>query len=356
MGKKSSLFGTSTFGLQDVAGATAHAPKGQSALSDDQMGVLDLAQRFGVAVPNMNLAIMSNHAVAETFDGIKAALKRVMMDSPQGREILGAAIIEPLRKEQDYKSQLRKAFKQYVLGAGQENHIPLDIDVQAFTTSTDGYLVTQTPYGLDGVEAPLQRIETKVLFHIADIRKGKFDLIGRAKEKSESSIFKEEDRRIANLFAQVAASPTSNTPIAVTVADFKANGLYTVIDAVALIEGNEGLTLVATDLWMNPAHKQTFRRVNNYANGFQVSFNQAEELVKRGIIADFQGLRINASAVVPKAAVYITCEPETFGGFVESLPLMVIDTVEGAQVGFIILEEVGMVLTNPKGLSTIAIS
>lgn len=356
MKKNQSIFGQSTFNIQDVAGATTIAPQGSSEFTSDEQNVLLLASTFGVAVPQMPLAQMSNHARAEAFGTMEAALKRVMMESPQGRELLGGSLIEPLRTEQDYKSTLRAMFKPYVLGAGQENYIPLDLDVQAYVVNMDGDTVSQTPYGLDGVEAPLQKIETKVMFHLTDIRKGKFDLVGRAKEKAESEVFKVEDARISKLLGTVASSGNSTTPIAVSETDFKKTGLYTVIEAVARLEGQEGKTLNAVNLWMNPYWKQVFRRVNNYADGFQVSFNTADELTRKGIIAEFQGLNINSSAAMKKSHIFITAEPETFGGFVEATPLMVIDTVDGSYVGFIILEEVGMVVSNPKGMATIVVS
>lgn len=356
MKKNSSIFGQTAFSIQDVAGATTRLPQGSSEFTDNEANVLMLASTFGIAVPQLPLDVMSTHARAEAFGTMEAALKRVMMESPQGRELLGGSLIEPLRTEQDYKSTLRTMFKPYVLGAGQENYIPLDLDVQAYVVNMDGKSVSQTPYGLDGVEAPLQKIETEVMFHLTDIRKGKFDLVGRAKEKAESEVFKVEDARISNLLKSVATSGNSTSPIAVSEADFKSKGLYTVIEAVARLEGQEGKTLNAVNLFMSPYWKQVFRRVNNYADGFQVSFNTADELTRKGIIAEFQGLNINSSAAMPKSHVYITAEPETFGGFVEATPLMVIDTVNGAMVGFIIIEEVGMVISNPKGMATIVIS
>lgn len=352
---KNTIFGATTFGIQDVAGATV-APQGNSEFTADENNILVLASQFGVAVPNMPLEQMSTHARAEAFGSVESALKKVMMESPAGRELLGGAIIEPLRTEQDYKSTLRAMFKPYVLGAGQENWIPLDVDVQAFIVSMDGEKVTQTPYGLDGVEAPLQKIETEVLFHLTDIRKGKFDLIGRSKEKAESEVFKVEDARIANLLEVVAKADASPDIMAVKASEFKKTGLATIIAAVGELEGQVGITLNATSLWCNPFWKQVFRSMSNYANGYQVSFNTADELVKKGIVAEFQGLSINTSSAMKRENIFITAEPETFGGFVESTPLMVIDTVQGSMVGFIILEEVGMVVSNPKGLATIVIN
>lgn len=355
--KKKTIFGNTEFGIQDVADSTASnlQPEGSAQFSQDEANVLLLASEFGVAVPQLPLAQMTQFARADAFNGIEAALKKVMMDSGRGREMLGASLIEPLREEQDYQSQLRKMFKPFTLGAGQENWIPLDINVQAFVVAMDGETVSQTPYGLEGVEVPLQKIDTKIMFHITDIRKGKFDLVSRAKEKAESEVFKKEDKSIANLLAQVSASGKSNAPILVSTVDFKSTGLYTIIDAVSSLEGQEGKTLNAVSLWANPYWKQVFRKVNNYKDGFQVSFNTADELTRRGIIAEFQGLSINMSAVIPTTHIYITAEPETFGAFVESMPLMVIDTVDGASVGFIILEEVGFIVTNPKALSTIVV-
>ena len=107
---------------------------------------------------------------------------------------------------------------------------------------------------------------------------------------------------------------------------------------------------------MNPAHKQVFRRMTNHANGFQVSINQAEELMARGIFANFQGLAVNTSAVIPLTKVYITADPEYFGAFVTATDLLIIDTVEDANIGYVILEEVGFIISNPKGLATIIIT
>lgn len=354
MGK--TIFNTGVPASVAVATLNESATVSIAGLSDNEMNTLTLASDWGVAVPQLDLAGMSVQAKADQFDSIKMALKKVMMANDKGREQLGAALIDPLKTEQDYTSVLRRAFKKYELGAGQENFVPIELDVQAHMISVDGDAIITTPFGLDGVEVPLQTIETDVYFKITDIKKGKYDLLGSAMRKAETGIFKEEDRRIANLFRQVAASDDSNDAIGVTKDDFKATGIYTIISAISLIEGTVGLTLNPTDIWMNPVWKQVFRSMTNFDKGFQVSFNSAEDLMKRGIIADFQGLRINQSSMLAHDQIYVTADPDYFGAFVESVALLVVDAVRGAEVGFVILEEVGFAITNPKGLSTIMIS
>jgi len=359
MGKRetNTLFGTASVSVGGVAMATASASGANiSTLSETEMDILELAGEWQIPVPNIDFGQLSSHARADQFDNMRDALKKVMMQYDKGREVLGSSMLEPLKTEQDYKSILRRAFKKYTLGAGQENYIPIELDVQAYMISADGDAYTTTPMGIEGVEVPLQKIETEVYFSITDIRKGKYDLLGASTRKAEAGIFKEEDRRIGNLFRQVAASGDSNAPIGITKSDFKERGLYTIIQAVSSIEGQIGLTLNPTDIWMNPVWKQVFRTMTNYEKGFRVSFNTAEELMKKGNIAVFQGLRVNQSPMLKHDQVYVTADPEYFGAFVESVPLMVIDAVKGSSVGFVILEEVGFVITNPKGLATIAIT
>jgi len=339
-----------------VATATASNNVGASTFSEAELTLLTLANEFNVPVPQVDFVGMSDHARAETFQGVQAALKKVMMQSPKGREMLGSSIIEPLKTEQLYKSTLRRAFKSYYLGAGQENFIPVELDVRAYTVSQNGDPITNNPYGLDGVEPPLQKIETKVMFDITDIYRGKYDLEGTALKKAESEIFKEEDRRIANLWKAVSESEDALTPISVTESTFKDTGLYILLSAISELEGQEDKVLNPSDIWFNPKWTQVFRSMSNYQNGFQVSFNTAEELTKKGIVAQWNGLRLNRSNVLPKNRIYITVEPETFGGFVEALPLMAIELEEGSKVGFIIFEQVGMAVTNPKGMATVIIT
>jgi hypothetical protein len=344
-------------GLSKVAMATA-SDKGvmASALSEEEVTLLTLAKEFNVPVPTMDTVNMSTQARSEAFSGVQAALKKVLMESSKGREILGNSILEPLKKEQLYSSTLRRAFKFYKLGAGQENFIPLELDVRAYTVSQNGDPITNNPYGLEGIEPPLQKLEARVLFDITDIYRGKYDLEGTALIKCESEIFKEEDRRIAKLWDAVSASGESNTPIVVSEANFLKTGLYTILKAVANIEGQMDKVLNPSDIWFNPVWTQVFRTMSNYENGFQISFNTAEELTKQGIIAQWNGLRLNRSNVLPHNKVYVTAEPETFGGFVEALGLTAIDQESGTKVGFVVFEQVGMCVSNPKGLATIIIS
>jgi hypothetical protein len=354
---KTTLFGKTTLGISDVANAVASNPNvGQSALSKEELVIVDLASEFGVPMPIMDLASLSTHARADVFDSVKSALRKTLMQSEKGRDILGNSILEPLRDSQLYRASLRRAFKEYKLGAGQENHIPVGLDVRAYSVSVDGDTIQTSPYGLEGVEAPLQPIKAEVLFELSHILRGKYDLLTYATDRAESGVFQEEDRRIAKLWNAVATSGDSLPVISVTSTAFKKTGLYTLIQAISEVEGQEGKVLNPVDIWLNPYWKQVFRTMSNYENGFQLSFNSADELMRKGIIAQFQGLRVNTSAMLPRNAVYITAEPETFGGFVESIPLMVIDTSVGTQVGFTIMEEVGMVVSNPKGMATIVIS
>ena len=353
---KNTLFGTTMLSIAEVANATASNDLALSTLSDEELTLTQLASEWNVPMPSVDIGALSTHARADVFNTVKEALKKTMMQYEKGRQVLGESILEPLRGEQLYRPSLRRAFKEYKLGAGQENFIPIEADVRAYTVSADGDTVQSQPYGLEGVEPPLQKIEADILFDISDILRGKYDLLGTATKRVESEIFKEEDRRIAKLFEAVSLSGDAIAPISITGADFKATGLYTLITAISEVEGQEGLTLNPVDIWMNPFWKQIFRTMSNYKDGFQLSFNSADELMKKGIIADFQGLRVNTSAVLPRDRVYVTAEPETFGGFVESIPSMLIDTVAGSKVGFIALEEVGMAVSNPKGLSTIVIN
>ena len=219
--------GTPAVSTSAVAEQTAETNgMGMTTLSETEMTIMGLASEWGVPVPSLDFANMSVQAREDQFDNVKSALRKVMMQFDKGREVLGQSMLEPLKLEQDYKSVLRRAFKRYELGAGQENFVPIEPDVQAHMISVDGDSIISTPFGLDGVEVPLQTIDAEVYFSITDIKKGKYDLLGTATRKAESSIFKEEDRRIANLFKQVAASEDSNPAIGVTADDFKVSGIH----------------------------------------------------------------------------------------------------------------------------------
>jgi len=271
-----------------------------------------------------------------------------LMRTPEGRAEIAVSLQEPLRQFRDYETVGRRAFVVDQLPDGSLPYYDKDPDLKAYVVGEEGTDVTEIIKN-DRVFVPLREIATNPMIPLTQIKARKYDVEARVQTKAKSELFRSEDEMIFNMFEHISSDPdAANTPIAVE-ADKVSIDHFS--EAIGQIEEHGNIR--CANIFMNAANMKIIRKLG--MDYFEPS--TTSELLKTGQMGSLFNAVIHTSPLIPKNRIYFTAEPEFFGVFVESIELTVLpaDDNKARQVGWSIFEQVGALVHNNKGLSTLHI-
>ncbi len=280
----------------------------------------------------------------ETRDGL---ISRAM-NTQEGKIALAQSMANPIRRNLDYHGIARRAL---VVDALQQGAIPVyerDIDVAAVVVSSNGTGPESRVFG-DRIFVPTWELFANPTVRISEARRRRFNVIDRAVQKSRQELMAQED---ANVFAAIdAASSVENI-----VQDIADAGMLK-RDLVELKAQVDRWDLVTTKYFMNI---NEFTDILKWGSGGGQGVGGGEvdpvtmrEILQTGLYAHIWGADIMVSKVVPPGTVYALSDPEFVGVMpirqdIEVLPA---DEPKQLKLGWVVSEEIGIAIVNPRGVS-----
>ena len=266
----------------------------------------------------------------------------------EGKVALAQTMANPIRRNLDYQGIARRILVTDPLGQGVYPSYERDIDVAAVVVSANGTAPESRVFG-DRVTVPTFEIVSNPTVRISEVRKRRFNVIDRAVQKARQELMANED---ANVFAAVNASSTIEN----TAQDISDGGLLK-RDLVEIKSQIDRWDLVTSKFFMNI---NEFNDILNWGSGGGQGPTGGEfdpvsqrEVLQTGLYAKIWGADIMVSKIVPPGTVFGVADPEFVGvmpirGDIEVLPA---DEPKRLSLGWIVYEEIGLAILNPRGTS-----
>ena len=313
----------------------------------------------------------------------KQQVAKLMAQGAKGASIIAKSMTQPLRMYQDYSSVGRRAFLVETLAQGQDPLLDLDVSGGiAYVVSDLGRDISRT-INPETMRVHINEIASNPSISYTQLVARKYDVKARIEQFSRAEIFRVEDRLIFQALLATAThkyqkpiyqtDKNGNNPITIgdggetTIEGNPVNPVVTtarkdvsishISEAMAQIEKHGGLK--ATNIFMNPKEVTILRNMNiNNANGYYVSFDISNELMRTGMVATIYGLNVYVTPEIPVGTMIVTAEPDFVGRIIQQIPLTVIpyELPEARKTGFSIFESIGVLIHNPKAVCAIKIS
>jgi hypothetical protein len=264
----------------------------------------------------------------------------------EGKLSLAQSMANPIRRNLDYHGIARRALVVDPLAQGALPTYERDIDVSAVVCSSNGTGPESRVFG-DRVVVPTFELFSNPTVRISEVRRRRFNVIDRAVQKARQEIMAQED---ANVFAAIdSAASVENI-----VQDIADAGMLK-RDLVELKAQVDRWDLVTTKYFMN---------INEFTDilkwgagggqgvgGGEVDPVTMREILQTGLYAHIWGADILVSKIVPPGTVYAASDPEFLGVMpirqdIEVLPA---DEPRQLKLGWVISEEIGLAIVNPRG-------
>ncbi len=319
--------------------------KGELNASSIQDAIQTIAKFASVIEENQpsNLALASGLSDAKRDELLERALY-----SHEGKIALAQAMANPIRKNLDYQGIARRALVVDPLPQGALPVYDRDIDVTAVVVSSNGSGPESRVFG-DRVTVPTFEIYSNPTVRISEVRRRRFNVIDRAVQKARQEIMAQED---ANVFAAVDVAATAEN----TAQDIADAGLLK-RDLVELKVQVDRWDLVTTKFFMNI---NEFTDILNWGSGGgqgptggEVDPVSQREILQTGLYAHIWGADIMVSKIVPPGTVYALADAEFVGVLPvrQEIEVMPADEPRRLSLGWVVSEEIGIGIVNPRGVS-----
>jgi len=275
----------------------------------------------------------------------KLAVIEAALNTDEGRVALAQAIVEPIRRSLEYQAVGRKLIMVDELPQGALARYERDVAAIAHVISRRGAVPDQIQEG-EEVLVPTFEIAAHPTVRLSEIKARRFYIVDRAQIKAKEAIQKEEDTNIFN--ALIAAATNRGTQVVVNVGALSINSLNT---AYRLIEQHD---LVATKVVL---HANQFATIRIFGKDFYDEATQ-REIITTGLYGHLWTADIHVSSRMDTDTVLVVASPDTVGAFPirQDITVLPADDPKKLRLGWVIYEEVGIVVLNDYALSIIEVS
>ncbi len=266
----------------------------------------------------------------------------------QGKMALAQAMANPIRKNLDYHGMARRALVIDPLSQGAYASYERDIDVTAVVVSSNGSGVESRVFG-DRVVVPTFELLANPTIRMSEARRRRFNVIDRAVQKARQEIMAQED---ANVFAALDAAAIQEN----TAQDIADAGMLK-RDLIELKAQVDRWDLVTAKFFMNINEFNDILRWGTGGGqgvgGGEVDPVTMREILQTGLYAHIWGADIMVSKVVPPGTVYACADAEFVGVMPvrQDIEVMPADEPKQLKLGWIVSEEIGIAIVNPRGVS-----
>lgn len=275
----------------------------------------------------------------------KEAIIAQALNTDEGRVALAQAMVEPIRRSLEYQAVGRKLLLVDELPQGALARYERDVSAIAHIISRRGAVPDQIQEG-EEILVPTFEIAANPQVRLSEIKARRFYIVDRAQIKAKEAIQKEEDANIFN--ALLAAVTTRGDQIVTNVGSLSPASLNT---AFRFIEQHD---LVATKIVV---HANQYAAIRVFGKDF---YDEAttREILTSGLFGHLWTADIHVSSKMDPDAVLVVASPDTVGAFPvrQDITVLPADDPKKLRLGWVIYEEVGIVIINDYAISLIEVS
>ena len=272
--------------------------------------------------------------------------------SEEGRAALAQSMANPIQTSLLYQSLCRKIVMPDPLPQGALARYEKDVDVPAYVISKRGEVPTAIIEG-DDFMVPTFNIATNPQVHLDQVKQRMFNIIDRVQVKAKNEISIQEDTYLFKLINN--SVPNSLVDASYNhVINSLAAGQLQVDDLNSAFAKIEQHRLVVASIIMSP---NRYADVRNWGKDVYDFVTQREVLLT-GVFARIWTANILVSSIMPDNIVLVTAPAEYVGVMPIRQEITVIpaDMPKRLRLGWVIYENVGFAVTNPKGIAKIIIT
>jgi len=274
----------------------------------------------------------------------KEAVIAQALSTEEGRTALAQAMVEPIRRSLEYQAIGRKLLMVDELPQGALPRYERDVASIATVVARQGAVPDQIQEG-EEVLVPTFEIAAHPTIRLSEIKARRFYIVDRAQIKAKEAIQKEEDK---NIFAAlIFAAENRGDQVVETTADLTTTALNT---AYRFVEQHD---LVASKVVCHPNQYATIR---TFGKDF---YDEAttREILTTGLYGHLWTADIHVSSQLQTTKVIVTSSPDTVGAFPirQDITVLPADDPKKLRLGWVIYEEVGIVVMNDYALSLIQV-
>lgn len=267
------------------------------------------------------------------------------LETDEGRVALAQAMVEPIRRSLEYQAVGRKLLMVDELPQGALARYERDVASVAHVISRRGAVPDQIQEG-EEILVPTFEIAAHPTVRLSEIKARRFYIVDRAQIKAKEAIQKEEDTNIFN--ALMAAADNRGDQVVTNVGTLTINSLNT---AFRLIEQHD---LVATKIVL---HANQFASIRIFGKDFYDEATQ-REIITTGLYGHLWTADIHVSSRMDPNTVLVVASPDTVGAFPirQDITVLPADDPKKLRLGWVIYEEVGIVVVNDYAISKIDVT
>jgi len=278
-------------------------------------------------------------------DSQKEEIIAQALNTDEGRVALAQAMVEPIRRSLEYQAVGRKLLMVDELPQGALARYERDVAAIAHVISRRGAVPDQIQEG-EEILVPTFEIAAHPTVRLSEIKAHRFYIVDRAQIKAKEAIQKEED---TNIFAALtAAANTLGTQVVTNVGTLTTASLNT---AFRLIEQHD---LVATKIVL---HANQYAAIRTFGKDF---YDEAttREIITTGLYGHLWTADIHVSSRMAVDEILVVASPDTVGAFPirQDITVLPADDPKKLRLGWVIYEEVGIVVINDYAVSLIQIT
>lgn len=275
----------------------------------------------------------------------KEAIIAQALNTDEGRVALAQAMVEPIRRSLEYQAVGRKLLLVDELPQGALARYERDVTSIAHIISRRGAVPDDIKEG-EEILVPTFEIAANPQVRLSEIKARRFYIVDRAQIKAKEAIQKEEDYNIFS--ALLAAADTRNDQIVTNVGALSPASINT---AFRMIEQHD---LVATKI---VCHANQYASIRVFGKDF---FDEAttREILTSGLFGHMWTADIHVSSKMDPDTVMIVASPDTVGAFPirQDITVLPADDPKKLRLGWVIYEEVGIVVINDYAVSKIEVT
>lgn len=278
-------------------------------------------------------------------DSQKEEIIAQALNTEEGRVALAQAMVEPIRRSLEYQAVGRKLLMVDELPQGALARYERDVAAVAHVVSRRGAVPDQIQEG-EEILVPTFEIAAHPTVRLSEIKARRFYIVDRAQIKAKEAIQKEEDTNIFN--ALTSAAQFLGTQVTGAIGSLSTASLNT---AFRMIEQHD---LVATKIVM---HANQYSAVRTFGKDF---YDEAttREIITTGLYGHLWTADIHVSSRMNDSEVLVVASPDTVGAFPirQDITVLPADDPKKLRLGWVIYEEVGIVVINDYAVSLIEVT
>jgi hypothetical protein len=251
-------------------------------------------------------------------------------------------MVEPIRRSLEYQAVGRKLLMVDELPQGALARYERDVASVAHVVSRRGAVPDQITEG-EEILVPTFEIAAHPTVRLSEIKARRFYIVDRAQIKAKEAIQKEEDTNIFN--ALHAAVVNRNQIVSAPGSGLDPASLN---EAFRMIEQHD---LVATKIVM---HANQYAAVRTFGKDF---FDEAttREILTTGLYGHLWTADIHVSSRMDPDQVLVVASPDTVGAFPirQDITVLPADDPKKLRLGWVIYEEIGVVVVNDYAISRV---